>query len=79
MSSSFSSPLMNAFSPSLLRSIVLPNVGLNFFQVCSQQFEETINNIQNSALIDDFLVFTTYKCSNLKSLLLLFRTFVGLT
>ena len=76
MSSSFSSPLMNA---SLLRSIVLPNVGLNSFQVCSQQFEETINNIQNSALIDDFLVFTTYKCSNLKSLLLLFRTFVGLT
>lgn len=79
MSSSFSSPLMNAFSPSLLRSIVLPNVGLNSFQVCPQQFEETINNIQNSALIDDFLVFTIYKCSNLKSLLLLFRTFVGLT
>lgn len=79
MGSSFSSPLMNAFSPSLLRSIVLPNVGLNSFQVCPQQFEETINNIQNSALIDDFLVFTIYKCSNLKSLLLLFRTFVGLT
>lgn len=79
MSSSFSSPLMNAFSPSLLRSIVLPNVGLNSFQVYPQQFEETINNIQNSALIDDFLVFTIYKCSNLKSLLLLFRTFVGLT
>ena len=59
MSSSFSSPLMNAFSPSLLRSIVLPNVGLNSFLVCPQQFEETINNIQNSALIDDFLVFTT--------------------